>query len=40
MDDDLEDVHGRYYKDTKELFALVGSLVSDWGEERVHQSPD
>lgn len=39
MDEDLGDVHGRYYRDTKELFALVGSLVVDWGEERIHQ-PD
>lgn len=37
MNKDLDDVHGRYYRDTEELFELVGSLVADWGEERVHQ---
>jgi hypothetical protein len=39
MDEDLNDVHGRYFRGTEDLFALVGTLVTEWGEDRIHRSP-
>lgn len=36
MDQDLDDVHGEYYKQTDELFSKVGTLIEEFGEDRIH----
>ena len=37
MDQDLDDVHGRYYKQTTGLGSIVGALIEKLGEERIHR---
>ncbi|MCW1926232.1 hypothetical protein OKA05_26985 [Luteolibacter arcticus] len=38
MDKDLDDVHGRYYRETEDLFARVGAMIAEWGEDGIHHA--
>lgn len=38
MGEDLGDVHGQYYQQTEDLFAKVGAIINELGEDELHRT--